>query len=180
QPQPEKVIPAESLFRRYLFNPVAAAMILILIGSNLFWVSQVDTLNNQPPEVVMVTPTPMTDRLVYYHSEMGNNRVDIQDENTPGASLVWASRSLDNRWVGIFTTEGMNLPTHTETYQLWLIREDEAPMSVGIFGVDEDGDGMIIFEVMEAIDGFDLVGVTLEPAGGSPAPTSDPILAAEI
>jgi anti-sigma-K factor RskA len=60
------------------------------------------------------------------------------------------------------------------TYQLWLLEEGADPESAGTFEVE---DGVAIFESEREMSGFEGAAVTLEPEGGSPAPTSDPILA---
>lgn len=69
--------------------------------------------------------------------------------------------------------DGLPLPDDTATYQLWLV-DDDGATSIGVFRPDPDG------SVAERFDGVDptglVLGVTLEPAGGSTVPTL-PILA---
>ncbi len=61
-----------------------------------------------------------------------------------------------------------------QTYQLWLIQGD-SPVSAGTFQVDAQGRGL--FPVTGApLPSFDAVGVSIEPAGGSAAPTGDIVL----
>lgn len=59
------------------------------------------------------------------------------------------------------------------TYQLWLV-DDAGARSVGLFEPDSDGRVAVAFEGSDP-DGF-VLGITVEPAGGSAAPT-DPIVA---
>lgn len=66
---------------------------------------------------------------------------------------------------------------HDHTYQLWLI-DDEQAVSAGLFNTD--GDGRATQILATGLDGVDAVGVTLEPASGSPQPTTDPVLAIEL
>lgn len=63
------------------------------------------------------------------------------------------------------------------TYQLWLI-EGEQATSAGLF--DTDAEGRATAALASGLTDVDAVGVTLEPAGGSPQPTTDPVLAIEL
>lgn len=63
------------------------------------------------------------------------------------------------------------------TNQLWLIAGDQAT-SAGLF--DTGTDGRAIRALSAELTDVDAVGITLEPAGGSPQPTTDPILAIEL
>ncbi len=56
----------------------------------------------------------------------------------------------------------------TRTYQLWVMQDGVAPRSIG---VTAGGGQLLVTDVTSA----DQVGVTVEPAGGSTAPTTNPI-----
>ncbi|RZS55055.1 anti-sigma-K factor rskA [Microcella putealis] len=86
------------------------------------------------------------------------------------ASLV-SSESLG---VSVMVFDGLDELSSDEAYALWYITGDEiAP--AGLFTVDGSG------EVVQVLDGEfvagTVVGVTVEPADGSPQPTSEPIVA---
>ena len=53
-------------------------------------------------------------------------------------------------------------------------------ISIGTFTVDEEGRATVIFELDEPIGKFAGAGVTIEPPGGSPAPTGDLAIGGEI
>lgn len=61
------------------------------------------------------------------------------------------------------------LPTD-EAYQVWLIR-DGAPISAGLMTVDDAGRGTMPVRGGRPLSDFDAIGVSREPAGGSPQPT---------
>ncbi len=63
------------------------------------------------------------------------------------------------------------------TYQAWYV-VDGQPASAGTMSADADG--FVIAEGLPAMDGTDLMAITLEPAGGSAEPTSDPIVVGEM
>jgi anti-sigma-K factor RskA len=70
---------------------------------------------------------------------------------------------------------GESLPTldDSKTYQVWHM-EDGKPTSVGLLG---HGPGMLYAKGANAADAY---AITVEPKGGSPQPTSDPIAATPV
>lgn len=75
----------------------------------------------------------------------------------------------------VLVTEGLETLDADETYQLWLVRGDDA-LPAGLFETHAGAATALLDGAMR--DG-DVIAVTVEPAGGSPtgAPTSDPIVA---
>lgn len=63
-----------------------------------------------------------------------------------------------------------------KTYQLWFIPEGQAPVSAGVFGVDERGAASVPVEGVAPVDQIQLWAVTVEPAGGVPQPTGAMVL----
>lgn len=72
----------------------------------------------------------------------------------------------------VFVVEGLEDLPEERTYQLWLF-EGETPVSAGTFEVE---DGRAVLETGRSLEGFSGAAVTVEPEGGSPGPTSDPVL----
>ncbi|WP_298490169.1 anti-sigma factor [uncultured Chloroflexus sp.] len=64
-------------------------------------------------------------------------------------------------------------------YQLWLIENNAAPVSGGIFTVDASGYGVIPLPNESARQGITLA-ITAEPAPGSPGPTGTIVIAGQI
>jgi len=60
-----------------------------------------------------------------------------------------------------------------QTYQVWRMHDGQ-PTSVGLLG---RGPGMLY---VDGIQGADAFAVTVEPSGGSPKPTSEPIVATPV
>jgi hypothetical protein len=86
------------------------------------------------------------------------------------ATLVWSNT------LGISALLVADLPvlSSDQDYQLWYINGD-GPLSAGTFDSSGSGTAWRVLEgTMHAGDG---VGVTIEPNGGSAAPTSEPIVA---
>ena len=77
-----------------------------------------------------------------------------------------------------FAVAGLPEPPEGHTYQLWLLRggcgdQPCAPTSAGVFDVDS---ALVVVDVDRSIRNFAGAAVTLEPAGGSEQPTTDPLL----
>jgi anti-sigma-K factor RskA len=71
-----------------------------------------------------------------------------------------------------------NMPSVPEdkTCQIWVIKGD-VPKSSGLFQPDGNGTAT---PISNSIRKADVIAVTVEPAGGSEQPTSDPVLLAEL
>ena len=63
-----------------------------------------------------------------------------------------------------------------EIYEIWLIGES-GPVPSGLFAPDDDGKAQVL---VEGVAPGQLIGVTVEPAGGSPQPTGEILLLAEL
>lgn len=73
--------------------------------------------------------------------------------------------------------DGLPAPEKDRDYQVWLKPPGEDPQPTSALFVPST-EGRATVEIPADISGLEAVLVTNEPAGGSPAPTSDPIIAA--
>jgi anti-sigma-K factor RskA len=97
---------------------------------------------------------------------------------TPVARVFW--NHVEQR----FIVTAFDLPPAPpgRTYQLWAIARGKPPVSMGTFDTAADGVATAVLAVapeIEALGFIDLCALTVEPAGGSPAPTETPRLAGE-
>ncbi len=95
----------------------------------------------------------------------------------PGAYVVW---DLPTRQWHFY---GLSLPAAPagQTYQLWAAAEGAAPLAGPTFAVDSRGIGSVVADFPALKPGVIVRAVvTLEPAGGSPAPTGDVVLDAPL
>lgn len=74
---------------------------------------------------------------------------------------------------GAILANGMSEAPNGHAYQLWLLTDDEQAIPAGLLDVGADGHGEHIMR--GDMDGVVAVGITVEPEGGSDAPTTDPI-----
>lgn len=66
------------------------------------------------------------------------------------------------------------------TYQLWFVQPDAARQSGGLFTVNAQGQGSLAVSIPGPMSSFVRVGITEEPAGGSPGPTGPALLAGDL
>lgn len=94
-------------------------------------------------------------------------------ESADGATFtVVTAPSLER---AVLLTDDLPAVPDGEDYQLWFVHEDGTAVSAGL--MPREGDEMAL---EGAPAGAVAVGVTVEPAGGSEQPTSDPIVAVPL
>lgn len=91
-----------------------------------------------------------------------------------GVATVLASRAED---MAVISMTGLPEPPTGSAYQLWLMGDHE-PISAGTMEAGQVGPAPSA--QINGIRGSAQIGITVEPAGGSPAPTGDVILALDI
>jgi len=106
----------------------------------------------------------------------------VQESRTIPLEGAWARQgasaevaTIDDNRV-ILVAEDMPSVPENRTLQIWVIHDD-VPTPSGLF--DPDGD-MTATAVTTSIEKADAIAVTVEPAGGSDKPTSDPVLLTEL
>ncbi len=98
-------------------------------------------------------------------------------EAAPGASayLFWNPETRQ----GFFS--GRNLPglTPQKVYELWALAGSQ-PVRAGVFEVDVRGNGTFSLPDLPAGLAYDTFAVTIEPSGGTDAPTGAMVLAGKV
>ncbi|MGE5138095.1 MAG: anti-sigma factor domain-containing protein [Rudaea sp.] len=67
-----------------------------------------------------------------------------------------------------------------QIYQLWLTQAGGQYKSGGTFTVDSSGDGWLLVRAPSRLGEYARVEITVEPSGGSAAPTTQPLLSAAL
>lgn len=96
------------------------------------------------------------------------------DLGADGHVTLLASRSADT---AVFTMAGVPEPDPGRAYQLWLMGDHE-PIPAGTMEAGEMGPSPAA--MIRDISGSTQIGLTDEPAGGSPAPTGEVMLALDL
>jgi anti-sigma-K factor RskA len=74
---------------------------------------------------------------------------------------------------GAVLANGMSTAPNGHAYQLWLLTSSGEALPAGFLAIGEDGTGE---EIMRGeMEGVIAIGITVEPDGGSEAPTTEPI-----
>lgn len=137
------------------------ALILALGAVVLDQGRQVDELRSNEQQIAAVLAAP--DAVSTSAEPMEGVSVTVVHSETLG-SLVFNAHGLDD------LTE--------EDYQLWLTRADGSVYSAGVLSVDDAG--FVLPVLAEPDEDTEGVAVTVEPAGGSEQPTSDPVMAMPV
>jgi anti-sigma-K factor RskA len=106
-----------------------------------------------------------------------SDTVRLAEGQTPEGGVV---RVLASPTTGqaVLVTNGFATVDADLAYQVWLVDADGEPTSAGL--LDLDGDGATDRVLTGAMDDVVAIGITVEPAGGSPAPTTDPVAVIEL
>jgi anti-sigma-K factor RskA len=114
--------------------------------------------------------------------EDARNQRQVQQSRTIELQGSWAEQGANAEVAFIRKNRvilvAKNMPSVPEdqTCQIWVISDDE-PKPSGLFQPDGN---MTAAPITNSITKADVIAVTVEPAGGSKKPTSDPVLLAEL
>ncbi len=101
----------------------------------------------------------------------------LSSTSESGVSPGFLARTPDGNTAYLVLT-GVQVDA-AHVFQAWLIEGE--PVPVGTLRPSADGMGFLILQYQgEPVNDFSVIGVTVEPPGGSPLPTTDPIIVAEI
>lgn len=133
---------------------VSLVLILVLGASNLFMWSRLTTLESR--------------------QQTSLRTVLLQGTNTAPNATGLLVISLDGSH-GTIVVDHLPVLGESQQYQLWLIRDGKRT-SGGVFSVDEKGYKGMYIKSPEPLSSYTGVGITIEPAGGSPGPTGEKVL----
>ena len=141
-----------------VWSALSLVLVLVLGGSNLLLWGRLNTLENQSRNHLMTILLQGTSA-------------------TPDATGLMVV-SLDGSH-GTLVVDRLPVLGQTQQYQLWLIRDGKRT-SGGVFSVDEKGYKSLYVKSPEPLVSYSAFGITVEPKGGSPAPTGDKVLGGEL
>lgn len=134
--------------------PTALAIVAVaLLGWNVLLQGEVQDLQGQ-----------LQDRQTYA----------LQGSGSASGTEAEVVKLEDGR--SVIVAENMPTPPEGQTMQIWVI-EGDTPIPAGTFRPDS---GPMSTAVEGSLENADAVAITVEPAGGSEQPTSEPVLQASI
>lgn len=98
------------------------------------------------------------------------------DESPSASGVIVISRDGMH---GTIVVDRLKTLSEEQQYQLWLI-EDGERVSGAVFSVGKDGYASAYIKSPKPLIDYDGFGVTIEPAGGSPAPTGVKVLGGDL
>ncbi len=146
-----------------LLMPAAAVMAVVLVGMSVLVGSLNDRIDELEGGGRAVTDVVAAADMQTWEAEMPDGGV---------ARVVYSA----SRGEGWFVADGMESLGEDQVYELWLIDEG-GPSPAGLF---DARDGQAVHAFTGDVTEIAAIGVTVEPAGGSPQPTSDPLVVLEL
>ncbi len=140
-----------------------------MVLTNLYWAARVSNLESQSKQFAALAQAP---GITLRAADAGSGRYEGQSANgvvyvQPGGKLallcVYALPQLEP----------------DKTYQAWLVRDGQR-VSAGTFGVNPNGYGVLVIDSSVPVSEYQQLGITVEPAGGSPAPTTPRVMGGEL
>ncbi len=102
-----------------------------------------------------------------------DTRSRVAEASNGGTMSVFASPGLAAAAVSF---DDLPSPPAGKVYQMWLIPADGQPLSAGVLDTIPTRGSPLVVRIGDASQ----LAVTVEPAGGSPAPTTDPVAAVSL
>lgn len=116
-----------------------------------------------------------------YTLDSGNIALVVPLEGSENADTATAHLVMDYSWEdGALIASGLPALGPERDYQLWFVRSDGTRVSGAVFHPDDSGQITVRIDVPDNLRSVERVGVTEEPAGGSPGPTGNNVLLGEF
>jgi anti-sigma-K factor RskA len=121
----------------------------------------------------------------WQHSDRSNQ---VETGRLPSVAMVSTTAAPQAKGMLVLSADGQYGPLIVDglpvldsrhQYQLWLIRGAQRT-SGAVFSVDADGYGSLAVSAPQPLSSYDAFGITVEPAGGSPGPTGERVLFANM
>ena len=163
------VAPVRASFASHFSLPKFAFgfLVILLLGLNLFSLLQIQTLKQE--QETMRAQLENGRLVLAMLSYPETNIIPITDTNVAGTILVDVERNA-----AVILAWDMPKLDPTQTYQIWLITPDGKRTNGGVFNADPISPFTSSpVSVPDNLAQYSGLGVTIEPAGGSPQPTGD-------
>lgn len=157
----------------------AAASLIVLLGALSFYLARQNLALRQAyfelaAQQLAANSEQRQQQAIYeLLTTTGGQFLDLpvtQDNGQTEAEVMWNPQL---RIAMLYAKAFPGLPAN-QVYQLWLTYDGQR-RSGGLFTVDSQGNGVLIFAVPQPLDRAEVIGITPEPTGGSATPTTDPV-----
>lgn len=160
-----------ALRKTFTFSQVAAGLVVLaLLGMNILSFLQLRDLQRQQTELLHQVQSDQTALSMLAYP--GTESVPIEGGEVSGSLLI----NKEENTAVIIVWDLPPLP-EDRTYQAWLVQPDGVRVSAAIFRPQAQQTYTTgVISTPQSLNMFSSLGVTVEPAGGSPAPTGDRVL----
>jgi anti-sigma-K factor RskA len=137
----------------------AAAALLALVLTNVYWFSRVNDLTESQSQLMALVNAQNSNNAFVLTNTDSLHWVRLPDaqEGDASAFMMWNAESKN----GLLYARGFPELEPGHTYHLWLTRPNERVFA-GVFTVDEEGNGALLFNSPDPIDEFTWAGITSE------------------
>jgi anti-sigma-K factor RskA len=157
-------------FRLSFALAVGIVLLIALLAGNAFQAVQIQALQNR--EALLLKALSQEQAIAAVAAQPGVSVIPLGTNPVNGSLLISADQKN-----GVVFVKGLAELDAAHTYQMWLIPVDGAPLSAGLFQAQADQPTAVaIFSSTTPVKSYAAFGVTIEPSGGSAAPTTTPIL----
>jgi anti-sigma-K factor RskA len=141
-----------------------AAALVLLVATNLYWVNRMGRVQDD-----LARQTTLVAMLAQHPKEVGLTGEAAVPQ--AGGDFYFDPQGR----TGVLRVSGLPPAPTGKAYQLWLIHSGQRD-SGGVFSVNTAGAGMLVVSASRPFQQYDGLGITLEPAQGSPGPTTPRLL----
>ncbi|MBX3050204.1 MAG: anti-sigma factor [Caldilineaceae bacterium] len=155
----------------------AALALLLLITSNLYWSNRYNDLAAQQSLLQRQLQQQTTLVTFLRAGQMERRELASASGGLPESRAILMYQPTAQQ--ALLFAEGLPPLSPDQVYQLWLVKDDNR-ISGGLFQVDANGYGLLLIDAPLGLGSYDRMGVTPEPAGGSPGPTAPAVVRASF
>lgn len=186
-----KMLPPRSRLKRFTTTRLIAATAIVVVGValGLYAVSASENADavKRDNQRLIAAQRGFEKEIAARDSAIADRQALLDAMTGPGVQVIEAgttngrqpvAKMFWNQPTDQWTFVAHNLPhaASNRTYQLWLITRAQRKISAGVFATNASGDALVIAHYALGRDALAAIAVTDEPAGGSPQPTSAPVL----
>jgi anti-sigma-K factor RskA len=148
---------------RHSLTWLGFAALALLILTNVYWAGRVGRIERETAVLGAIVEAP-------------GIVLQASAELPAGRGVLYAPAGADK---GLLCVYDLPALPDDRTYQAWLVRDGERT-NAGTFSVNADGYGVLLIRSGQPLEDFDSLGITVEPAGGSAAPTTPRLMGGEL
>ena len=155
----------------------AVAAIIALVITNLYWFMRVNDLTERQNDLIAAMSGQENAFVLTSTDSLHWVRLaNPEAQNDASAFMMWDGDSE----TGLLYARNFPALEPGHIYHLWLRRSGEERVFAGVFSVDENGDGALLFSSPEPIVDFNWAGITSESPDESPANPPAPVVGGQL